>query len=93
MNFADKCALAMIATGGMLSLVLASVWPFIGLGVAAILVGVVAGEWRQAGSARETIEHAKDVQAPLEIGTALHQQMEAYLEMDAQPSEKPSEDL
>jgi hypothetical protein len=94
MNFADKCALAMIATSGMLSLVLNSIWPFIGLGVAAILVGILAGEWRNAGRARETIQYASSVQAPyvgwedapdlptqpLDIGNALHQHVEKFSE-------------
>lgn len=100
MKMGHAFALGMIAFGGMLSVLLWSPWPFVGLGALAVVVGCLAGDWGHAKRACDYAEALGDLPPdlptqPLEIGTALHQHIEAYqqsLEMDAQPSEKVPEE-
>lgn len=86
MKISDMMALGLIALGGCVGVLTMNAWPLIGCLLAACAVLVVfTPEWRKA---RQTLaEAAEETTLPIRslFGTGLHEQMERYIEMDAQP--------
>lgn len=107
MNVGDKVAILLVLLGVVLALT-ESVWYFVGCGCAALVIAILASDYALRNRRKENDTHwqrpapyAPFIQEnPPDLptqpfGTNLHAQLEAYqesLEMDAQSSEKPSEE-